>query len=89
MIFAVGAIGTSVVREERDGITDLLLANPLPRRAALLAKTTGIAAATGVVVVALIAIALIGNAAWDTNLAFGNIVAALSSSPASRKSPSD
>lgn len=76
VLFAVGAVGTGVIKEESSGVLDAVLATPIARRSALAAKVAGIAVSLIVIAAALVVIALISDLTWSTGLSVANIVAA-------------
>ncbi len=76
VIFVVRGVSTALVKEESTGVLDLLLATPTSRRRMITAKATGIVCSTFLVVAILSVAALVGDAAWETGLGAGRILAA-------------
>lgn len=76
IIFSIGGVSSLVLKEERSGVLDMVLSNPIRRRAVLLEKVTTLAAVAGVIALILIGVGLIANEIWDTNLKPLHIVGA-------------
>jgi ABC-2 type transport system permease protein len=76
IIFVIGAVSSLITKEESSGRLDLVLSTPQRRRSVLARKATAIALLVGVIVTTLVAVALLGDVAWDTGLEPLNIVAA-------------
>lgn len=76
ILFAVRGVSTALVREEHTGALDLLLAAPAARRKVIASKAVAVALAALLVVLAPTLAALAGDAAWNTGLGAGRIMAA-------------
>ncbi len=76
ILFCVGAVTSLIIREERRGILDIVLAHPKRRRRVLIGKVAAIAVlATGIGAV-LMMCGLIGSAIWNMEFTFINVVGA-------------
>ncbi len=76
LIFVISATVAEAAAEERDGLMDMLLSNPVSRRQVLLEKAGGVATAS-LLMVAVITAALLGaNPIFGLDLAVVGVVAA-------------
>ena len=76
IMFAVRGVSMVLVKEEKAGVLDLVLANPSTRRKVIATKAGGIAFSTGLVVLIPTIVAVLGDAAWETDLGAARILAA-------------
>jgi ABC-2 type transport system permease protein len=76
IIFVIGAVSSTIAKEEASGRLDLVLSTPQPRRSVLVGKAAAIALMVGVIIATLSVVAVLGDMAWDTGLEFVNILAA-------------
>ena len=76
LIFVIGAVTSEVAAEERDGLMDMLLSTPAPRRQVLLAKAGGIALSTLVLVGVMTAALLVVSPIFDMGLSVVGVLAA-------------
>jgi ABC-2 type transport system permease protein len=76
IVFVIGAVSTSITKEEAIGQMDMVLSTPRPRRSVLVRKAMAIAALVGVIVATLTVVGVLGDLAWDTDLDLLHIVAA-------------
>ncbi|MCZ7531827.1 MAG: ABC transporter permease subunit [Acidimicrobiia bacterium] len=76
VVFCVGAVTSMIVREERTGILDIVLAHPQRRRRVLVGKVVAITVLASGIGVALMVTGLIGSAIWDMGFTIINVVGA-------------
>ena len=76
VMFVVRGVSMAMVKEESDGVFDLVLSVPASRRTVIANKALGVVFSTGLVVAILTAAALVGDSAWETGLGTGKILAA-------------
>ena len=76
IVFTVGGVSALVAREERSGVLDMVLSNPLTRRSVLLQKVAALAGQSALIGLVLTIVAFAGNAIWDTDLVPINMVGA-------------
>ncbi|MDA2978547.1 MAG: ABC transporter permease subunit [Actinomycetota bacterium] len=76
IVFAIGAVSSLIVKEERRGVLDLVLSNPLSRRTALVGKAVAIALLTAVIAGVLSLVGLVSNIIWSTDIEVVNILTA-------------
>ncbi len=76
ILFCVGAVTSLIIREERTGILDIVLAHPQRRRKVLSGKVAAITALATGVGLTLVVSGLVGGAIWDMEFTFINVVGA-------------
>ncbi len=76
MVFAVGGVSRSIAGEESSGTMDLVLANPISRRRALIEKAAAIGVLAIFIGLLLTVFGLVGNAVYGTDLPPVNILTA-------------
>lgn len=76
ILFCVGAVTSLIIREERTGTLDVVLAHPQLRRNVLFGKFAAIIVLTTGIGVVLMASCLIGGAIWGMGFPFINVVGA-------------
>ena len=76
VMFVVRGVSMAMVKEESDGVFDLVLSVPASRRTVIANKALGVVFSTGLVVAILTVAALVGDSAWETGLGTGKILAA-------------
>jgi len=76
IVFGVGAVSTLVAKEETSGVLDMILSNPVRRRAVIVEKAMAVAALVAVIALALTLITIAADALWETGLTLPHIVAA-------------
>lgn len=76
IVFSLLAMTSLVAREESTGRLDMVLSTDQRRRTVIAEKSAAVFALVGVVVVVLIGIVLVGNAAYDTQMVVLNMFTA-------------
>jgi ABC-2 type transport system permease protein len=76
IVFAVGRGARLMAGEEQDRTLELLLVTPLPRRAVLLSKATGLVLATAALGAVLLTITAAASLALDMGIGLGQLSAA-------------
>ena len=76
VMFVVRGVSMAMVKEESDGVFDVVLSVPSSRRTVIANKALGVVFSTGLVVAVLTVAALLGDSAWETELGTGRILAA-------------
>ena len=76
VMFVVKGVSMAMVKEESDGVFDVVLSVPSSRRTVIANKALGVVFSTGLVVAVLTVAALLGDFAWETELGTGRILAA-------------
>lgn len=76
IVFGVGAVSALVAKEETSGVLDMILSNPVRRRAVIVEKAMAVAALVAVIALALTVITIAADALWETGLTLPHIVAA-------------
>ncbi len=76
ILFCVGGVSALVAKEERTGVLDMVLSNPLARQRVLAQKVLALAGLAAVVAGILIAVGIAGNQLWNTGLEPMHIVGA-------------
>ena len=76
LIFVISAMVAETSTEERDGLMDMVLSNPVSRRRVFLEKAGGVAAATLLMVAVITAALLLANPAFGLDLPVAGVVAA-------------
>lgn len=76
IVFTVGGVSTLLAKEERNGVLDMVLSNPLTRRSILVQKVGALGGQAVFIGLVLTIVAFAGNAIWDTNLVPINMVGA-------------
>jgi ABC-2 type transport system permease protein len=76
IVFAIGSVSSLVMREESNGIFDMVLSTPVSRVRLLVGKATAIASLAFLIGLVLTLVGFAGNAIWDTGLNAANILAA-------------
>jgi len=76
LLFVISAVTGEIVSEERDGLVDMILSNPVSRRRVFLEKTAGVAVGSLLTVTAITASLLIANPVFGLGLRLNGILAA-------------
>ncbi len=76
IVFVIGAVSSTITKEESTGQMDMVLSTPRPRRFVLARKAMAIALLVGVIITTLTVVGIFGDLTWDTELELGHIVAA-------------
>ncbi len=76
LIFVISAMVAETSTEERDGLMDMVLSNPVSRRRVFLEKAGGVAAATLLMVAVITAALLLANPVFGLDLPVAGVVAA-------------
>ncbi|MCY3540251.1 MAG: ABC transporter permease [bacterium] len=75
LLFVISAVTGEIVAEERDGLMDMMLSNPVSRRRVFVEKAAGVASGSFLTVTAITASLLIANPAFGLNLQVGGVLA--------------
>lgn len=76
LIFVISAMVAETSTEERDGLMDMVLSNPVSRRRVFLEKAGGVAAAALLMVAVITAALLVANPVFGLDLPVAGVVAA-------------
>ena len=76
IMFTVRGVSKALAKEENSGVLDLVLATPAPRSKMIATKAAGVVFSTALVVLIPTLVALVGDAAWETDLGASRILAA-------------
>ena len=76
LIFVISAMVAETSTEERDGLMDMVLSNPVSRRRVFLEKAAGVAAAALLMVAVITAALLVANPVFALDLPVAGVVAA-------------
>lgn len=76
VVFCVSAVSKTIVREEAEGIFDLLLASAVERRQLLIQKVAAIAGMATLISLCLTLVVFLGNLIWHTELQSLHIISA-------------
>ena len=76
LIFVISAMVAETATEERDGLMDMVLSNPVSRRRVFLEKAGGVAAAALLMVAVITAALLVANPVFGLGLSVAGVVAA-------------
>lgn len=76
IVFTVGGVSAVLAKEERSGVLDMVLSNPLTRRSVLLQKVASLSGQAVFIGLILTIVAFVGNTIWDTDLVPINMIGA-------------
>jgi len=76
IIFTVGGVSALVAKEERNGVLDMVLSNPLTRRSVLVQKAAALGLQAVLIGLIMTIVTFAGNAIWNTDLVPINMIGA-------------
>lgn len=76
IIFTVGGVSALVAKEERNGVLDMVLSNPVTRRSVLVQKAAALGLQAVLIGLIMTIVTFAGNAIWNTDLVPINMIGA-------------